>query len=271
MKIRKKNIKETVRQKYDQIASQTKQQNQSSCCGGTNCCGETDYSVFSDNYSEVQGYNEDADLGLGCGIPTDHASLKKGDLVLDLGSGAGNDCFVARSFVGEQGFVYGIDFSKEMLKKAHSNAAKLRYSNMKFIRGDIEAMPFESNKMDKVLSNCVLNLVPDKRKAFSEIFRVLNPGGSMCISDVVTIGKLPDPILKSAEMYAGCVAGAISKEEYIQIIKNSGFKNIQIHKEKEIVIPEEILAGYLNKEELKAFKESENGIYSITITAKKEV
>src|SRR6056297_264667 len=193
MEIRKKSIKETVRQKYDQIASQTKQQNQSSCCGGTDCCGETDYSVFSDDYTEVQGYNEDADLGLGCGIPTEHASLQKGDVVLDLGSGAGNDCFVARSFVGEEGFVYGIDFSKEMLKKARSNAIRLGYSNMKFIRGDIEAMPFESDKMDKILSNCVLNLVPDKRKAFSEIFRVLNPGGSMCISDVVTIGKLPDP------------------------------------------------------------------------------
>jgi len=271
MKIREKNIKETVRQKYNQIASQTKQQNQSSCCGGTDCCGETDYSVFSDDYSKVQGYNEDADLGLGCGIPTDHAGLQKGDVVLDLGSGAGNDCFVARSFVGEQGFVHGIDFSKEMLKKARRNAAKLIYSNMKFIRGDIEAMPFESNKMDKVLSNCVLNLVPDKRKAFSEIFRVLKPGGSFCISDVVTVGNLPESLLKSAEMYAGCVAGAISKDEYIRIIENTGFKNIQIHKEKEIVIPEDMLSGYLNQDELKAFKESENGIYSITITAKKEL
>lgn len=270
MEIRNKNIKETVRQKYDQIASGS-QQLQSSCCGGTDSCGETDYSVFSDDYTEVQGYNEDADLGLGCGIPSDHANLQTGDTVLDLGSGAGNDCFVARSFVGEQGFVYGIDFSKEMLKKARSNAAKLGYSNMKFIRGDIEAMPFESNKMDKVLSNCVLNLLPDKRKAFSEIFRVLKPGGSFCISDVVTVGNLPESLLKSAEMYAGCVAGAISKDEYIRTIENSGFKDIQIHKEKEIILPDEILADYLNKEEIKNFNESQTGIYSITITAKKEV
>ncbi len=270
MKIRKKNIKETVRQKYDKIASQS-QQLQSSCCGGTDCCGEADYAVFNDDYTEVQGYNEDADLGLGCGIPTEHANLQTGDTVLDLGSGAGNDCFVARSSVGEEGFVYGIDFSKEMLKKARSNAAKLGYSNMKFIRGDIEAMPFESNKMDKVLSNCVLNLVPDKRKAFSEIFRVLKPGGSFCISDVVTVGNLPESLLKSAEMYAGCVAGAISKDDYIRIIENLGFKDIHIHKEKEILLPDEILAGYLNNEEVKNFKESQTGIYSITVTAKKEV
>ncbi|MEF8984286.1 MAG: arsenite methyltransferase [Bacteroidales bacterium] len=269
MKIRQKNIKETVRQKYDQIASQS-QQLQSSCCGGTDCCGEADYSVFNDDYTEVQGYNEDADLGLGCGIPTDHANLQKGDTVLDLGSGAGNDCFVARSFVGEQGFVYGIDFSKEMLKKARSNAAKLGYSNMKFIRGDIEEMPFEANKMDKVLSNCVLNLVPDKRKAFNEIVRVLKPGGSFCISDVVTVGNLPDSLLKSAEMYAGCVAGAISKDNYIRIIENFGFKDIYIHKEKEIILPDEILADYLNKEEVKNFNDSQTGIYSITVTAKKE-
>ncbi|MFP4621569.1 MAG: arsenite methyltransferase, partial [Bacteroidales bacterium] len=230
-----------------------------------------DYSVFNDDYTEVQGYNEDADLGLGCGIPTDHANLREGDTVLDLGSGAGKDCFIARSFVGEQGFVYGIDFSKEMIKKARSNAAKLGYSNMKFIRGNIEDMPFEANKMDKVLSNCVLNLVPDKRKAFSEIFRVLNPGGTFCISDVVTVGNLPESLLKSAEMYAGCVAGAISKDDYIRIIENSGFKDIYIHKEKEIILPDEMLANYLNKEEVKDFKASQTGIYSITVTAKKEV
>ena len=270
MKASQKNVKEIVKQKYDQIAHQSKQKNQSTCCGGTDCCGETDYAVFNDDYTRVQGYNEDADLGLGCGIPSDYANLQKGDTVLDLGSGAGNDCFVARSFVGEQGFVYGIDFSKEMIKKARSNAVKLGYSNMKFIRGDIEDMPFEANKMDKVLSNCVLNLVPDKRKAFSEIFRVLKPAGSFCISDVVRVGNLSDALLKSAEMYAGCVAGAISKDDYIRMIENSGFKDINLHKEKEIILPDEILADYLNNEEVKNFKELQTGIYSITVTAKKE-
>ena len=269
MKIRQKNIKEIVRKKYDQIASQDKQHNQSSCCGGTDCCSDMDYSVFSDDYTDVQGYNEDADLGLGCGIPSEHADLRKGDVVLDLGSGAGNDCFVARSFVGSEGYVYGIDFSDEMLKKAQNNATKLGYRNMEFVAGDIEAMPFEENKMDKILSNCVLNLVPDKKKSFSEIFRVLRPGGNFCISDVVTVGKLPESLLQSAEMYAGCVAGAISREEYLDLIEDSGFSDINVHKEKEIVIPDEILDNYLSANDKEAFKSSEWGIYSITVTAKK--
>ena len=269
MRIRKKNIKEIVRQKYDQIASQSKQQNQSSCCGGSSCCGESDYSVFNDDYTEVQGYNEEADLGLGCGIPSDYADLREGDAVLDLGSGAGNDCFVARSFVGSEGYVYGIDFSEEMLKKARENAAKLGYTNMEFVKGDIESMPFDGNKMDKILSNCVLNLVPDKKKAFSEIFRVLKPGGSFCISDVVTVGELPESLLKSAEMYAGCVAGAISREDYLKVIKDSGFSNIHVHKEKEIILPDEILNSYLSSKERETFKSSEIGIYSIKVNAKK--
>lgn len=269
MRIRKKNVKETVRQKYDQIAQQSKQQNQSSCCGGSSCCGKTDYSVFSDDYSEVQGYNKDADLGLGCGIPTDYADLRKGDVVLDLGSGAGNDCFVARSFVEAEGYVYGIDFSEEMLKKARDNASKLGYTNMEFFKGDIEAMPFADNQMDKILSNCVLNLVPDKKKAFSEIFRILKPGGSFCISDVVTIGDLPESLLKSAEMYAGCVAGALSREDYLEVIKDTGFSGIQVHKEKEIVLPDEVLDNYLSVHEKEAFKSSDRGIYSITVTAEK--
>jgi SAM-dependent methyltransferase len=267
MKTRKKDIKEIVRTKYDQIANQSKQQNQSSCCGGTDCCGDIDYAVFSDDYSEIQGYNAEADLGLGCGIPSDFANLQKGDTVLDLGSGAGNDCFVARSFVGDEGFVYGIDFSEEMLNKARKNTEKLGYSNVEFIRGDIENMPLENDKIDKILSNCVLNLVPDKQKAFHEIFRVLKPRGGFCISDVVTIGKLPDSILKDAEMYAGCVAGAIPKEEYLSIIKKEGFSDIQLHKEKEIIIPDEILLNHLSEEELKTFKQSGTGIFSITISA----
>ncbi|MFO8234058.1 MAG: arsenite methyltransferase [Bacteroidales bacterium] len=270
MKIKKKNIKSIVRSKYDQIAQQSKENNKNSCCGGTDCCSDMDYSVFSDDYSNLQGYNEDADLGLGCGIPTDFANLQKGDIVLDLGSGAGNDCFVAHSFVGEEGFVYGIDFSDEMLNKARGNAQKLGIKNIKFIKGDIESMPFDNDIMDKVLSNCVLNLVPHKKKAFAEIYRTLKPAGSFCISDVVTIGQLPSPILKSAEMYAGCVAGASSKDEYLNIIQQTGFSDIQIHKEKEIVIPSEVLSKYLSEKDIEAFRTSQNGIYSITVNAKKK-
>lgn len=269
MKTRNKNIKDIVKSKYDQIANQSKAQNQSSCCGGTDCCGEMDYSVFSDDYTKVQGYNEDADLGLGCGIPSDYANLQQGDTVLDLGSGAGNDCFVARSFVGEDGFVYGLDFSDEMLKKAWQNAKKLGYQNIEFNKGDIENMPYPDNKMDKVLSNCVLNLVPEKEKAFNEIFRILKPSGSFCISDVVTIGELPESILKDAEMYAGCVAGAITKEDYMNVIRKAGFSDIQLHKEKEIIIPDDILRNHLPEEELNKFKKSQTGIFSITVSAKK--
>ena len=270
MRIRKKNVKETVRQKYDQIAKQSTEIKQSSCCGGSSCCGETDYSVFNDDYSGIQGYNQEADLGLGCGIPVDYADMREGDMVIDLGSGAGNDCFVARSMVGEKGFVCGIDFSKEMVKKARKNALKMGYENMKFLVGDIEAMPLDNNTTDKVLSNCVLNLVPDKPRAFAEVFRVLKPNGSFCISDVVTVGELPEPILKSAEMYAGCVAGAVSREEYLHIIKKTGFSDIRIHKEKEIVLPDEILDNYLSEQEREAFRSSAQGIYSITVSAKKQ-
>jgi len=270
MKIRQKDIKEIVKQKYDQIAKGSNREGQaSSCCGGSDCCSGDDYSVFNDDYSGLQGYNQEADLGLGCGIPVDYADLREGDTVLDLGSGAGNDCFVARSLVGDEGFVYGLDFSKEMVKKARKNAIRMGYENMTFLLGEIEAMPLGDNTAHKVLSNCVLNLVPDKSRAFAEVSRVLKPGGSFCISDVVTIGDLPEPVLKSAEMYAGCVAGAIARDEYLDIIKKTGFSDIQVHKEKQIVLPDEMLADYLSSEELETFRSSNRGIYSITVSARK--
>ncbi len=159
-------LKRIVREKYSEIAKQSKEQNESSCCGATGSCSSVDYTVFSENYDKLKGYNPDADLGLGCGIPTQFASIKKGDSVLDLGSGAGNDCFVARAIVGETGKVTGIDFTDAMLQKADQNLKKLGYKNIFFIKGDIEEMPMPSNIYDVVLSNCVLNLVPDKNKAF---------------------------------------------------------------------------------------------------------
>ncbi|MCF8232969.1 MAG: arsenite methyltransferase [Bacteroidales bacterium] len=270
MKKQKKSIKEIVKSKYDQIAKQSKAENESSCCGSgpTTCCGE-DYSMFNDDYSNVAGYHEEADLGLGCGIPTDFAGLKEGQTVLDLGSGAGNDCFVARSFVGESGFVYGIDFSEEMLQKAEANLQKMGYENMQFMKGDIEEMPFGKEMMDVILSNCVLNLVPDKQKTFEEMHRVLKKGGHFCVSDVVLQGELPESIQKDAEMYAGCVSGALPKEDYLKAIKTAGFKEVVIHKQKEIIIPDEILMKYMSEQELAAFKKSEKGIYSITVSAKK--
>ena len=265
----KKNIKDIVKEKYGRIANQTKQQNETSCCGSTGCCGDIDYTVFSDDYSNLQGYNQDADLGLGCGLPTEFAKIKLGDIVLDLGSGAGNDCFVARALTGETGKVIGLDFSDEMLAKANENVQKLAYKNVEFIKGDIENMPVESNSVDVVISNCVLNLVPDKEKAFKEISRVLKSGAHFSVSDVVIMGELPGKLKESAEMYAGCVSGAIQKEEYLNIIKESGFKNIDVQKEKKVEVPNDILLNFISVDELKEFKDSSLGIFSITVFAQK--
>jgi arsenite methyltransferase len=262
-------IKDIVRAKYNQIAAQTKQQNSSSCCGATGCCDSTDYTIFSEDYTREHGYNEDADLGLGCGIPTRYASIKPGDAVLDLGSGAGNDCFVAAAITGKTGEVVGLDFAGAMITKARENARKLGFEHIRFIKGDIEEMPLDDERFHVVLSNCVLNLVPDKAKAFREIFRVLKPGGHFCISDVVTSGELPPGLQQSAEMYAGCVSGAIRKEDYLRVIDGAGFVRVVINKEKRIDIPEEILAQYLSEEELKNYLLSGTGIFSITVTGEK--
>ena len=262
-------LKDLVRSKYNQIAQQSKEQNQSSCCGSTGCCDNMDYTIMSDDYTELEGYNKDADLGLGCGLPTEFAEISEGDTVIDLGSGAGNDAFVARSIVGENGKVLGLDFAGAMLTKAKNNAKKLGFENVEFVRGDIEEMPFEKNLADVIVSNCVLNLVPDKKIAFSEMYRVLKPGGHFCVSDIVLSGDLPNALLKDAEMYAGCVSGAIQKQDYLDIVNETGFKDIQIRKEKEIDLPDEILVNYLSTDELNKFKNGETGIFSITVFAKK--
>jgi ubiquinone/menaquinone biosynthesis C-methylase UbiE len=266
---KKMDLKELVKSKYSAIARQSKTENEQSCCGVGSCCGEVDYTIFSESYDKEKGYNPDADLGLGCGIPTQYAGISAGLSVLDLGSGAGNDCFVARALVGSGGKVTGLDFTDEMILKARMNNSKLGYTNVKFTKGDIEDMPFEDNQFDVVISNCVLNLVPDKNKAFSEINRVLKPGGHFCISDVVIKGELPEKLKNDAEMYAGCVSGAIDLKIYLGIIENQNFKAITIHKEKLIDIPDSILINYLNDSELSEFKNGYTGIFSVTISAKK--
>lgn len=262
-------LKELVKEKYSQIASQSLQQNLSSCCGATGCCNTDDYTIMAEDYSTLEGYNADADLGLGCGIPTQYAKIKQGDTVIDLGSGAGNDAFVARLYVAEKGKVIGIDFSEAMIEKARANVDKLGFNNIEFRLGDIEKMPVTANKADVVLSNCVLNLVPNKRNVFAEIFRVLKSKGHFSISDVVLEGNLPENLRKAAEMYAGCVSGAIQKDEYIKIIHETGFVNISLLKEKTITIPDEILLQYLTENELVEFKNSGLGIFSITVYAEK--
>ena len=262
-------IKQIVKEKYAEIAKQTKEQNAPSCCGATSCGSVVDYSIFSENYDKLQGYNPDADLGLGCGLPTEYAGIQPGNTVLDLGSGAGNDCFVARALVGETGYVAGLDFTEAMIEKARENARKLGYTNVDFIQGDIENIPVRFGVVDVVISNCVLNLVPDKQLAFSEIFRVLKQGGHFCISDVVLQGELPKGLKEDAVMYAGCVSGALPKGEYLRIIEESGFVNVDVKKEKKIEIPDELLLKYMSAEELKKFSNGETGIFSITVTGKK--
>lgn len=261
-------LKELVKNKYSEIALQDKETNQSSCCGSGGCSTEI-YNIMSDDYTQMQGYNADADLGLGCGLPTEFARIKKGDTVIDLGSGAGNDCFIARQETGDTGKVIGIDFTPAMIDKARINAEKLSFHNVEFRQGDIEKMPVTAGSADVIVSNCVLNLVPNKNAVIKEIFRVLKPGGHFSISDVVLVGELPEALQKDAEMYAGCIAGAIQKDEYLAMIKANGFRNISIQKEKAIIIPKDILSAYLNPEQIESFNTGDTGIFSITVYAEK--
>lgn len=254
-------LKLIVREKYGQIAGATEGGGAGSCCCTPGCCTPEGISTFNESYAHLDGYNPDADLSLGCGIPVDFAGIRPGDHVLDLGSGAGNDCFVARAIVGENGHVTGIDFTEQMLLRAEENRMKLGYSNVEFVRGDIEEMPLPDNRYDVVLSNCVLNLVPDKGKAFSEIMRVLKPGGHFCVSDVVVKGTLSETARNDAELYAGCVAGASTLGEYLKFIDSNGFADIMIHKEKRIELPDGIVSGVDG--------EAESGIYSVTVSARK--
>ena len=262
-------IKEMVKQKYAEIALQNQETNASSCCGSGGCSTEV-YNIMTDDYDHLEGYNPDADLKLGCGLPTEFAKIKKGDYVVDLGSGAGNDCFVARAETGESGKVVGIDFTPEMIEKARNNADKLGFNNVEFRLGDIENIPLMSNVADVVVSNCVMNLVPNKTKAFAEVQRILKPTGHFSISDIVLVGDLPEKIKNAAEMYAGCVASAIQMEDYLKIIENSGFKNITLQKKKPIIVPDDILKNYLNEEEIQQYKDSTTRIYSITVYAEKQ-
>jgi len=261
-------LKELVKLKYSEIALQDKDTNQSSCCGAGGCSTEV-YNIMSEDYTKLQGYNADADLGLGCGLPTQFAQIKKGDTVIDLGSGAGNDCFIARSETGETGKVIGIDFTDAMISKARENADKLGFNNVEFRLGDIEHMPVTANAADVIVSNCVLNLVPDKNAVIKDIYRVLKPGGHFSISDIVLTGSLPEKIRTAAEMYAGCVSGAIQKEEYLELISKNGFVNIIVQKEKAIIIPDDILSNYLSADEINEFKNGNSAIVSVTVYAEK--
>jgi ubiquinone/menaquinone biosynthesis C-methylase UbiE len=261
-------LKKVVKERYAKIAQQKKAENAASCCGATSPSNKI-YNIMMDDYTNTPGYVEVADLGLGCGLPIQYAKINRGDTVIDLGSGAGNDCFVARHEAGAEGKIIGIDFTPAMIQKARNNAEKLGYNNVEFREGDIDNLPVNDQVVDVVISNCVLNLVPDKQKVIREILRVLKPGGHFSISDIVLVGNLPKALREDAEMYAGCIAGAIQKQDYLHLIKYQGFTNITLQKEKPISIPEDILIKYLSSKEIEEFNKTEIGIFSITVFAKK--
>lgn len=260
-------LKTLVKEKYTEIAGQSLEQNKTSCCG-SGCC-TVDHAVFAEDYEKLKGYMPEADLGLGCGLPTEFAQIRPGDTVVDLGSGAGNDCFVARVITGETGKVIGVDMTEVMVEKARDNAEKMGYNNVEFRLGDIEKLPIGGNRADVVVSNCVLNLVPDKHKAFAEMYRILKPGGHFSISDVVLIGDLPPQMVQAGEMYAGCVSGAIQKSAYLDIISEAGFRDVTLQKEKAIFLPDEILKDYMSPAEIATFRDSGTGIFSITVFGRK--
>ena len=259
-------IKKVVKEKYGEIAVK----NQQGCGCGCKSSKIVGYTIMKDEYDQLEGYVADADLELGCGVPTEYAGIKKGDTVVDLGSGAGNDVFVTRSIVDDEGKVIGVDFTEEMINKANANKFLTGLQNVEFKLGEIENIPLENNFADVVISNCVLNLVPDKRKAFSEIYRILKPGAHFCVSDIVLKGELPSGLKKSAEMYAGCVAGALQQDEYLGIISDTGFKNIEIKRTKVIELPDEVLKDYLNNLEIEKFRNNKIGIFSITVVGYKK-
>ncbi len=279
-------LKSIVKEKYGDIAKKSTASDSSSqssgCCGGneekaakttkSSCCGgkeEKDYSVLAEDYANLKGYNPDADLQLGCGIPTKYAKIHEGDTVVDLGSGAGNDCFVARALTGEQGRVIGLDFTEAMVSKAKTNAQKLGYSNVEFVLGEIENIPLADNTADVVVSNCVMNLVPDKDAAFKETYRILKDGGHFSISDIMLQGEIPEGLRNDAAMYAGCVSGALQKKEYLDIVRRAGFKNLIIQIQKKMELDDAIYLKYFTEEEVENFKKSFKGIFSITLNAEK--
>jgi ubiquinone/menaquinone biosynthesis C-methylase UbiE len=225
--------------------------------------------MIGDAYQAVDGYVPEADLSLGCGLPTQHAGIKKGDAVLDLGSGAGIDAFVARRIVGERGRVIGVDMTPEMIALARKNASKLGYNNVEFRLGEIEQLPIETGTVDVVVSNCVLNLVPNKVRAFSEIFRVLRPAAHFCVSDIVATGELSEPIRQAAALYAGCIAGALAREHYLRVIKEAGFESVEVAEAKPIELPDSVLQHHINEPQIAAFRASRVSLQSITVRARK--
>ncbi|MEI7811991.1 MAG: arsenite methyltransferase [Ignavibacteria bacterium] len=274
-----KEIREMVKEKYAKLATASDTLNSSCGCSPVPvsevscCCGapeDVNYTIMSDEYKNINGYVADADLSLGCGVPTEYAGIKQGDTVVDLGSGAGNDVFVVRGILGDTGKVFGVDMTPEMTAKAERNKEKSGYKNVEFLLGEIESLPLPDDSADVIISNCVLNLVPDKAKAFAEMSRVLKPGGHFCISDIVLKGELPESLKESVAMYAGCIAGALQQEDYISGIEKAGFSKIEIKKTKAIILPLETLKKFISEADALTFHSNNRGIFSITVVGYKK-
>ena len=277
-------LKEQVRHRYGEIARSARSApkdgtapSAGSCCASS-CCGpvdsgagtETGFAVdFRASYAEKPGYVAEADLGLGCGLPVDTADLRPGQTVLDLGSGAGNDAFVAREIVGETGKVIGVDMTADMVRKARDHAQRLGYANVEFRLGELEALPVESGSVDRAVSNCVFNLVPDKSKAYAELFRVLKPGGRFSVSDIVLEGALPEKLAKVAELYAGCISGAQQKEEARAALLAAGLVKVEAARERAFALPDDFLALWLSPDEIRALRETGGKLLSVTWTGER--
>lgn len=263
-------LKELVKQRYSELALNS-QALKDGCCCGTNpdVPSKKVFTMMSEDYSRLKGYEPDADLGVGCGLPTQYAGIKAGDTVIDLGAGAGNDCFIARMETGENGKVIGIDFSPQMIAKARTNSLKRGYTNVDFIEGDIEDMPLQDNTADVIVSNCVLNLLPQKDRIFKEIYRVLKSGAHFCVSDVVLNGIFPKAFTNNAAMYAGCIASAIQQADYLKEIEKANFTHIRIERTKVVIIPDDVLYEHLDEDTIQKYKAGNVGIYSITVTGRK--
>ncbi len=271
-----KKIKKRVREGYARIADQN-----SSCCGSVeSCCGGT---ASAEDISRNIGYTEDelravpegSNLGLGCGNPTAIASLKEGEIVLDLGSGAGFDCFLAAQKVGKTGRVIGIDMTPEMIERARENAKKGKYENVEFRHGEIEKLPADDSSVDVIISNCVINLSPDKKQVFNETYRVLKPGGRLVVSDIVLVKELPDYIKNSVEVYVGCISGALMKDKYLELIKEAGFQNVTVTDETsfpiELMVNDPTAQAIIKKENITAeeLEKVGNSVVSIKVACKK--
>ena len=273
--MKEEKIKKLVRNRYAKVAKT----NGSCCASNVSCCSaptnEQVSKMIGYSQEEMSAVPEGANLGLGCGNPTALASLKEGERVLDLGSGAGFDCFLAAKKVGKQGKVIGVDMTPEMVDKARANAKKGKYSNVEFRLGEIENLPVADNSVDVIISNCVINLAPNKKRVFEEAFRVLAPKGRLMVSDIVLLNELPESIQKNVEAYAGCISGAVLKDKYLELIRKAGFQEIKVIDEKtyplEYIISESTLKDAIKMANMteEEVKEAANIVVSVKVSAVK--